>query len=259
MADIYDAEIRNQVLLEGVKNSKSNDFVSILRDIERFIRVRLSDEGESIETKRALNSLLSDIYDYQKTVYDGYTDELIGFLADVGIDQASFEVEALENYVINADIEPPANDVVYSALRNNIMSIENYSGKPLMESFIRDYTGKQVQRIQTTIQQGYAQGRTVSQITRDIRGTKRLNYSDGDIAKVERSNRAMVHTAIQHASTQGRKSTWKKNSDIIKRYEWVSTLDRRTTKICRSLDGQAWEVEKGPLPPIHPNLSLIHI
>ena len=165
----------------------------------------------------------------------------------------------MENYVINADIEPPANDVVYSALRNNIMSIENYSGKPLMESFIRDYTGKQVQRIQTTIQQGYAQGRTVSQITRDIRGTKRLNYSDGDIAKVERSNRAMVHTAIQHASTQGRKSTWKKNSDIIKRYEWVSTLDRRTTKICRSLDGQAWEVEKGPLPPIHPNLSLIHI
>jgi len=47
--------------------------------------------------------------------------------------------------------------------------------------------------------------------------------------------------------------TLQKNSDVVERYEWVSTLDSRTSTICRSRDGQKYEFGKGPLPPAHPN------
>jgi hypothetical protein len=40
---------------------------------------------------------------------------------------------------------------------------------------------------------------------------------------------------------------------MVKQYEWVSTLDRRTTTTCKSLDNRKFDVGKGPTPPIHVN------
>ncbi|EAP2989430.1 phage head morphogenesis protein, partial [Salmonella enterica] len=69
----------------------------------------------------------------------------------------------------------------------------------------------------------------------------------------QRNAATVIRTALNHVSTQARETTYKKNSDIVEKYEWVSTLDSRTSTICRSRDGQKYEIGKGPLPPAHPN------
>jgi len=251
MSDLFDAAVRNQILLERLKASAQEAFQPYLREIAVLVRDRLADEGEVIGTKLALNQLLSDIRTGQIDIYASYNEEFADLLGEVALDQAGMEAESLTKAIIGITADIPPNDVVLSALRNNPLQIENYSGDPLLKSFLRDLTGKQVNIIQTKIQQGYAQGRTVDQIARSIRGTKAQKYKNGELARINRSNRALVHTALQHASTQGRKSTLKKNKDILIGYEWVSTLDSHTSRVCRSLDGRVFEFDKGPLPPIH--------
>jgi uncharacterized protein with gpF-like domain len=43
------------------------------------------------------------------------------------------------------------------------------------------------------------------------------------------------------------------NSDIVEKVEWVSTLDNRTSQLCRSMDGKVFAIGKGPRPPAHIN------
>ena len=46
---------------------------------------------------------------------------------------------------------------------------------------------------------------------------------------------------------------YKNNDDLINHYEWISTLDSRTSDICIGLDGNIYPVGKGRLPPAHFN------
>ena len=80
---------------------------------------------------------------------------------------------------------------------------------------------------------------------------------------------ALVRTSINHATNQGRNEVWKENEDVIGHVEWISTLDTRTTPICRVRDGKTGPVKptdnyKPPpgrkalkpqmaRPPAHPN------
>jgi SPP1 gp7 family putative phage head morphogenesis protein len=133
------------------------------------------------------------------------------------------------------------------------LQVEGYTGNPLLEPFIKDWSTKEIQRVNTVIQQGFYQGQTNAQITANLRGTKQNNFNDGEWAKVNRSNKTIVRTAVQHSSQQARNETMKQNSDLVKGYEWVSTLDSKTSAQCSALDGRKFKMGEGPLPPIHPN------
>ncbi|MGL6141539.1 MAG: minor capsid protein, partial [Enterobacterales bacterium] len=87
---------------------------------------------------------------------------------------------------------------------------------------------------------------TTRQIVKQVVGAGGL----GDVS--ERHAATVVRTALNHVSTQARLMTLEKNSDVIERYEWISTLDSRTSTTCRARAGQQYEFGKGPLPPAHP-------
>ena len=258
MIELTDQQIRNQILIEGLKAQEHLRFDSYLSQIDRLVRYRLSDEGDFISTKALLRQLLSDIKTGQLEIYDAYNAELLASIEALALDQSDFASEALNIFL--GDVTTPQVDrVVLGALRNNPMQIQDYNGEPLLNPFIRDLSENQIGMIQTRIIQGYSQGQTTDQITRAIRGTRARRYQDGDLARVKRSNRALVFTTLQHASTQGRMSTYKKNSDILTGYQWVSTLDNRTTTVCRSLDGNEYKFDKGPLPPLHLNCRSVTV
>ena len=103
------------------------------------------------------------------------------------------------------------------------------------------------------IRKGATEGQTNSQIVRSIIGTKKNNYRDGVLETTRRNAAAVVNTSMQNAASGARHQFFEKNSETIKRYEWVSTLDSRTSSQCRSLDGKIFEIGKGPTPPIHIN------
>jgi SPP1 gp7 family putative phage head morphogenesis protein len=80
-----------------------------------------------------------------------------------------------------------------------------------------------------------------------------MNYNDGLLAKAQREISTAVRTAAQHAAMVARDETYKENDDIITDWQFVATLDDRTSIECQSLDGQIFPLGEGPRPPIHPN------
>ena len=257
MADISETlkamDVRNQVLLERLKEGEHKKFAPFLKKMERDVRIRLSDEGATINNKKRLNILLSDVRSIQRSIYDDYLKQLTLDLSDIGLSQAELEAKSYEKVVVKFESTIPSAVQVSVALRVNPLQVEGYTGNPLLESFIKDWSAKEVQRVNTLIQQGFYRGAAISDMTSELRGTKANNFNDGSWAKVNRSNRTIVRTAIQHASTQARHETMKQNDDIVKGYEWVSTLDSKTSDICAGLDGQRFKVGEGITPPAHPN------
>ena len=63
----------------------------------------------------------------------------------------------------------------------------------------------------------------------------------------------IVRTSINQVSNSAINSVFKANSDMVDRYKYVATLDSRTSAICGRLDGQIFEMGKGPQPPQHFN------
>ncbi|HAI38149.1 MAG TPA: hypothetical protein DCM40_08510, partial [Maribacter sp.] len=66
---------------------------------------------------------------------------------------------------------------------------------------------------------------------------------------------------VHAVSNKARQITIDRNIDIIKGFQWLSTLDTRTSDICKSYSGLTWDSNKNPIghkknyrtPPAHYN------
>lgn len=65
---------------------------------------------------------------------------------------------------------------------------------------------------------------------------------------------ALARTGTNYVSNKTRQEVYQNNRDIIEQYEWVATLDARTTAVCSSRDGVKYNFgENNPEPPAHYN------
>lgn len=61
---------------------------------------------------------------------------------------------------------------------------------------------------------------------------------------------SLVRTVTNHVASSARAETLKQNDDILKGHRWISTLDSRTTPVCRARDRKVYPLD-GPKPPAH--------
>jgi SPP1 gp7 family putative phage head morphogenesis protein len=114
--------------------------------------------------------------------------------------------------------------------------------------------------VEGAIRVGYAQGQTTEEIVKVIRGTKAANFSDGILGGVaKREGSAIVRTSIQQVSNQAQQAVYEANSDLVEAYEFIATLDDKTTTQCASLDRQVFPLGEGPIPPLHVNCRSVTI
>lgn len=117
-------------------------------------------------------------------------------------------------------------------------------GQPLSKWW-RDIERGTMRRIEREIGVGLATGETVDQMVARVRTNA--------FPTTRRNAEALVRTAATHVSAQAREASFRENGDTIKGVQWVSTLDLRTSDVCKSRDGRVYSVGEGPRPPAHPN------
>jgi SPP1 gp7 family putative phage head morphogenesis protein len=120
----------------------------------------------------------------------------------------------------------------------------------MLDPFVKGWEAGQISKVNDIIKTGFITGRTNAQITQDIAGKN--GYLDNQNRK---SIKTMVRTATTHTSSLARQQTMEENDDIVIGYEWVSTLDSRTSNICKGLDGKIYKHrdKNKRYPPAHPN------
>lgn len=94
---------------------------------------------------------------------------------------------------------------------------------------------------------GTALGEGVDKLAARVRGTKAMNYTDGIMLVSKRQAEALVRTSTATVANEAKLATFANNSDLIKGIQWLSTLDSRTTPICKALDGKQWDLNYKPI------------
>lgn len=253
---LIDAVTRNAVYIERLKSGEVKKFESFLREIDKSIRERLQG-GELTQFSRdRLERLLVVVHSTIGEIVARHNAGLVGDLLELANYQA--ELEATNITAAATDPEQiefviPTAGQMQAAVFSSPLSVRGPDGGKLLKPFLDDWTKAEQDAITGAIRQGFFEGQTNAQIIQRIRGTKANQYRDGILATTTRHAEAITRTAIQHVAMVSRVETMKANQDICKGYRWHSTLDSRTSTPCRSLDGQIFKFEKGPLPPLHIN------
>lgn len=241
---------RHQVHIERLKSGDAQKVRVLLVEVDRAIRKKLGARAEFTDYNRGkLERLLKSVTGMLAGIFEQYRGDLLASLREFGEYEAGFETKALNSVVQGVTFATPAPAQVWAAATTAPLSVRGPQGGKLLEPFIRDWSQGEIQAVTGVIRRGVFEGQTNAEIIRAIRGTKALKYRDGLLETTRRHADAVVRTAVQHVSSSARFETWQHNK--LARYRWVSTLDSRTTTQCRSLDGQVFELGKGPRPPIH--------
>ena len=247
---------RHQVYLERLKTQQARNFTLVLKDLEKAITEVLAPLSGRVDSlgKSQLNRVLKDLRTAQSAILLRNEAAFLTELRRIAGYEAEFEARALENVLkqnfAQKKIKIPAGEAAFSAAVKAPLSATG----ELLEPFIRKWSNNQVQGIDNAVRRAWSEGRTTQQLMQEIRGTKALKFKDGILRGTSRRQaEAVARTAVQHVASRARMSTWERNPDVVQRYKYVATLDGRTTVRCRSLDGQTFEVGRGPNPPIHIN------
>ena len=117
----------------------------------------------------------------------------------------------------------------------------------LLQSWAQAIEPTRMQAIRNKVRDGVLQGRPTSQIVQDVRGTRAKGYEDGIINRGRIEVEAVVRTAVSHTAASARDEFYNANTDVIAALKWVSTLDLRTSEMCRIRDGKKYSVDHKPV------------
>lgn len=248
---LNDVTVRFQVYLERLKAGEVRRMDGTIRQMDVAIRDALNLIGDGPSRARLDRTLLSmrrELLTITEKNAANYLSSLRKF-SDYAL---QFHTSTV-NLVLPASAPALASTASAAAWTGILYSPIQATGT-LLEDFVSTWGAKATARVEGAIRTGFAQGKTVADIVRIIRGTKANKFHDGILGGVtKREANAMVRTSLQHVNNSAQQMIYEDNSDIIEGYIWISTLDGRTSQTCRSLDGQQFKLGKGPVPPIHVN------
>lgn len=126
------------------------------------------------------------------------------------------------------------------------------TGDPLgadpIAGWFDDITASARDLVSKQLRTGIAGGETVDQLVRRVAG------SGGLVDRNRHQVEAVVRTSCTDVAARARAQTYQDNADIVKGYQFVATLDSRTTLICASNDGKEFpNSDTEHMPPLHPN------
>jgi SPP1 gp7 family putative phage head morphogenesis protein len=233
---MIDAASRHSVLLQrysagleaGAADSVSAALNGVVSDLATL-------EGRN---KRSLRLQIVSNYRSQLTSLEA---ELYDELIELAGSEDDFSVEMFEE-AINATIDAVDDNVLVNAVDNaNIDVVEGQ--RITIPQMLSQFTAAKSRQINTILQDGFTEGLTQDQLISRVREAQPLQ---------RRQAASLVRTGTNAVSSIARYESMLANSDVLKGYEWVSTLDSRTSNVCIARDGVVYSFKKSnPKPPAH--------
>lgn len=275
----FDAALRHQVGVRRFAAGQVRDILSLLetadREVAEKLRLRLGAiTAAPIDfTSERFRTLLAEIRAIRRDVMLQLRQQSREDLIELAKMEQAFETRMITT-ALPVDIvlkSATIADLRGVVIRNPFSGGAN-SARTLQQWF-RSLEQADQRMLVEAIQLGIAQGETVDNIVRRIVGTRAAKFTDGILATTRRNAETVTRTAINHVSNAAREELWKANQDIINALMWTSTLDGRTSAICRARDGQIVLFNgteglpegrqrlqpQGARPPAHPSCRSVMI
>jgi len=243
MSNLLDGVTRHQIFVQRYAAGREREAVAFIERMITTVNTRLA--GNITEFSRGrLEAVLFDLQGYARETLATYSSATV----EEALKFAQYEVgfnERLLGRNISGNLTVPAPNQVSTAIFSNIMNVEPNRGYTI-EQALQLFEGKKSAQIVDTIRSGVILGDTREQITTAL-------IRIGDLQKQQAAT--LTRTITNHVSTESRSLFMKENEDVLDGYEWVATLDGRTSLVCASRDGTVYPFGDDPItspkPPAH--------
>jgi len=241
--DYADRITSHSIDLLRVAAGHRDDVLKMLSELESSLVAKLSNAaGKTAFTQARLNALLKQTQETIARAYKSMADHNASSLGEIAQHEANYTVNTL-NGLIGADL---------MAVSMSPQQFQKLADKTLVFGApAKEWWGRQetllAGNFASQMRMGFMNGETVDKLVQRVRGTRANGYTDGLMIASRRQAEALVRTSVISIANEARIQTYKDNRDVCKGIQWVSTLDSRTTAICRALDGLQWDLDYKPI------------
>lgn len=265
--------VRNALDLNRVANGIVEDAQRLYVDAAQDILRQFADTTGKTEDKMAwLNAQAGQIRDTLATANNKAYDQVIGDLTKVLKQQTKFHTDQLKKDTKGADVSVRTVQVGRSyvealaegkaeidvkakadTIKRTLPRILPDEEKPLQQIW-GNLLNNNYDNLTKGIRSGLLLGKTTDQIVKDLLQGNRIPKGS-PLKKSERALRATVQSAVIGVSTEAQLNVIAANTDITEKYEFLATLDSRTTILCASNDSKVFRYDdtSAPRPPLHWN------
>lgn len=257
---VQDLSIIHAINLERIKASQVSTVLDILDDLGKDIELKLekidpTGVGPTYRARR-LASLLEQVKQTSKAHFSKAK-----AASDKGLKGvASASAKATQN-IINGSLGvslgatlPPA--ATLSVLASNTLIQGEVVGE-YWKTQNAQITGNFIRQMRI----GITGGENLQSLIQRVRGTKAANYADGIMKVAKNKAEALVRSSVAAVNNEALIKTYQANADLFNGYQWLATLDSRTSDICKARSGLTWDMDFQPIghgigwtaPPAHFN------
>lgn len=239
-AKIYDAILTHHLYFERYEKHVTNEFKKIFKILYTRTISELNNEEITTNNQKRLLAFLKNI----KTFEEEFSLKTSAKISEFIDEFVLYETEA-EPFLLK-EAMPDGVDIVGFTAEKLAAATSEYmqTGQTIagmfsaLEKSTLDFISKE-----SAI--GFLNGETTPQIIRRLKDREMVS---------DRHLSSTVRTSLNHIANQARRIIGQENSDVVKYVQWVSSLDFRTSDICRYRDNKKYKLnEKTPFPPAHIN------
>jgi hypothetical protein len=236
---IEDEQVAHAVSLEKYKVGVVKRIIALLNRSDADLSAALAAALERLPaesfTVERLELLLDQVRLINSQAYASVATELQSDLKELAGYEVSWQRALFESAIPNpVQVRFPIASVSAEQAYAAAMS-RPFQGR-LLRNWATEIAADRMVKIRNAIRTGYLEGKTTDQIVRGIRGSRATGYADGFLERPRKDLAAVVRTAVSHTAATARDEFIKANEEIIKADRWVSTLDNKTSPMCRIRD-----------------------
>lgn len=250
----FDAAIRHQIGIRNMTTSQVNELVGVLEKadqdlVSRLERIIAPSIGKDFSpTSERHKKLIAQIKAIRSVAIREIKKEFRNNLIDLAKIEEDFERRMLAaSLPVEIDFETIPLETLTAIIQNKPITA-GPSGAKTLDQWFTSLERADLERIISAVQLGILEGQNIKDIVARVAGTRSLGYQDGILSLSRINLEAIVRTAVNSISNTARESVWEANQDIMGYLIWTSTLDGRTSVICRSRDGQIVVIGDNPIP-----------
>ena len=255
--DLLDRAIDHSVDFTRYNNGVVRRIIALLNRVDKDLFEQLTAALDRLPpesfTVDRLDALLQSVRSLNESAYTALSNELGAELKDLVAFESSYQLSLFKN-VLPVQVVVAAVNVeqVYAGAMARPFAVSKNGAVPLNE-YLKGLELDRAVKIRNALRLGYVENQTIDQMVRRIKGTRALRYADGLMDESRRHVEGMVRTATNHVANFTRQRFYEANSDLVKKWMFVATLDSRTSITCASLSGKTFPIGQGPQPPRHIN------
>ncbi|STZ55572.1 NAD+--asparagine ADP-ribosyltransferase [Moraxella lacunata] len=244
--------MKSLINLERLKTKLTDEFGITLKAVDAYLQKAIFNREVKSLNGREIKQLTTNADRELQGLFGAYVDGL----------KANWRTLFSHRYKVHSD-------EAYKAIRqrlNSPKSLMAYADKvfdkPLhlttnvgisLDELTKAFGKNESERIIRAIRLAHSESLDNAKLIQMIRGSRTNRYQDGILNISTRHAKTLAHTGTAIMASEAKQAFINDNKDIIKGIKVIATLDRRTSPICRHLDGVVMTLDKATYPPYHFN------